>query len=148
MTTQVQARDALFDAIEDALAADSITTSIVRQYDNVRSDTPSGVDAQGRPLPYIRTTVRGIDGAQDTMGDVGNRRFTSQGIVTVQIFTAPGDGHALSDTIVPVVRRAMQSLRSPNGVWLTNISPPIEVGVTGAWFQVNVRAFFTYEEVA
>jgi len=148
MTTITQARDALIGAMDAALAADAITTAIARQYDDVRADQPTAVDAAGKPVPFIRMTVRHVDGGQDTMGNVGNRRFVSRGILTVQVFTAPGDGHKLSDTIVPIVRRAMQSLRSPNAVWLFDVSPPLEIGVTGAWFQVNVRGAFTYEEVA
>tara|TARA_R110000851_G_scaffold268071_2_gene420691 strand:+ start:20063 stop:20509 length:447 start_codon:yes stop_codon:yes gene_type:complete len=148
MTSPTTARDVMQSTIETALAADPITTGIIRQFDNFKVDPPEGVDAEGRAVPYIRTTVRHAGGTQETLGNVGNRRYDSTGVLTVQIFTAPGDGHALSDTIVPIVRTAMQALRSANGVWLGEISPPIEIGITGAWFQVNVTAAFTYEEVA
>jgi len=148
MTSPTLARDTLVGALRTAWLASGVTSAIELQYDNARDDTPEGTDSEGRPLPFGRITMRHAGGTQETAGNVGNRRFDSTGVVTVQIFTAPGDGHALSDQIVAVVRAAMQALRSPNGVWLTDISPPIELGRTGVWFAVNVTATFTYEEVA
>lgn len=148
MTSPTIARDTLVGALRTAWLASGVTSGIELQYDNVKADPPTGVDAEGLPDPYGRITLRHAAGTQETLGNVGNRRFDSLGTVTVQIFTAPGDGHTLSDQIVAVVRAAMQALRSPNGVWLSDISPPLEIGISGAWFQVNVAATFTYEEVA
>mgnify|MGYP003671982083 CR=1 FL=1 len=148
MTSPTIARDTLIDALRTSWLASATTVNIELQFDNVRDDTPTGQDSEGRPLPFGRITMRHVGGDQETLGNVGARRFGSGGTVTVQIFTAPGDGHALSDVIAAEVRAAMQALRSPNGVWLNEISPPIEIGRTGTWFQVNVAASFSYEEVA
>ena len=148
MTSPTTARNTLVGALRTAWLASGTTSAIELQYDNVRDDPPTGVDAEGRPLPFGRITMRHTGGTQETLGNVGARKFDSGGVVTMQIFTAPGDGHALSDVIVAEVRAAMQALRSPNGVWLSEISPPIEIGRTGTWFQVNVTATFAYEEVA
>lgn len=148
MTSALEARDALIGAIRTGWLADGTSAPIPLHYDDVKADPPSTTDAEGRPDPYARVTMRHVGGEQDTLGGVGNRRFMSSGVVTVQLFTAPGDGHALSDALASIVRGILFGLRSPNGVWVFDVSPPLEVGVTGAWFQTNVTATFRYQEVA
>ena len=147
MTTLAEARDALIGALRTGWLDDSTSAPVPLLYDNVKGDPPEGEDAYGRALPFSRITMRHIVGGQTSMGSIGNRRFDSEGILTQQIFTAPGDGHTFGDELAQISKGILRALTSVSSVWLTNIEV-IEIGITGTWFQVNVQATFHYEEVA
>jgi len=78
---------------------------------------------------------------------VGMRRFRRTGLLTVQIFTPPGDGQVLSDQLTIIVKNAFEGVTTSPGrvmfrdVWLR------EVGQGGNFYQVNVLAEFEYDEV-
>jgi hypothetical protein len=147
MTTATQARDAIMLLLRTAwTATGAVTEEIPLHWDNVVTEKP-GEDEFGKALPWARVTVRHNTGAQDTLAAIGLRRFLSGGTVTVQIFTPFGDGHALSDQIVEVVRAAIRATPVVHTVWFHNTSVA-EIGQDGPWFNVNVEAVFRYQEVA
>lgn len=140
--TVAQARDAVIELIDVAWKAGPPTDTVPMHYDNVVSDKPGGTTETD---PFARTTVRILSSPQSTQGRI---RFLTSGTVTVQVFTAVGDGHTLSDSLVQV---ALDTLRGHvgdvDGLWFFN-AVANEIGVDGPWFQTNVEAFFRFQEDA
>lgn len=144
MTTQVEARDAINNAINVAWLASGVTGAIELQWDNVKAD-PVGEDANGNSLPYARVTVRHFTSTQETLAGPGNRKHQTEGAVTVQIFTPTGDGHTLADSIVPVLKTALRNV-SIGDLWFFDVRVN-EIGqAQGPWFQQNLIAGFRYTE--
>jgi len=143
VTTQTAARDAIIDTLRDAWLADPITVGIELQYDNVKADPP-GEDAAGNALPFARITVRHQISPQETIGGVGNRKHLTEGLVTVQVFTASGDGHTLPDQIAEILKAAMRNVRVGD-LWFFDVRVN-EIGTDGPWFNQNVLGNFRYEE--
>ena len=147
VTTTV-ARDEIYGLFKTAWDGDVASSSVLVLYENVPGEPPDAVNtATGKLPPYARVSVRHFTGGQSTLsGGLGRRTFSRNGAVTVQIFTPIGDGLALSDTLVPIARNAYEGVDTASGVWFRNVRH-VEVGPTGAWYQVNVIADFTYDEI-
>lgn len=138
--TYTEARDSILTLIRTAWLADGNSSGIPLLWWDVAQDPPE----MGA---WARVTVRHGTGFQATLaGETGNRRFTRPGVVTVQIFTPSGDGLELSDILAIIAARALEGVRTDNGVWFKNVSAP-EIGHDGKWFQRNVTADFEYDEV-
>tara|TARA_R110000851_G_scaffold120002_1_gene248081 strand:- start:23423 stop:23872 length:450 start_codon:yes stop_codon:yes gene_type:complete len=149
MTSTSEAVDALFGAVVTAWGLSASATGLPLEYADVKAD-PAGesVDGNNRTLGYGRVTLNHTAGLQGTMGNVGNRQFSSNGIFTIQIFTPAGDGYTLGRAIGSDMITALRALRSPNGVSLNNISPPLESGITGAYSMILITADVSYRERA
>lgn len=147
MTTIQEARAIIQSGVTAAWQAAAVSTGVELQYDDTKSanDGSPGEDgATANPLPYARSSVRIVDGAQSTMG--ARRRFRSEGVATVQIFTPRNDGHVLGDQLAKVVLDFFRNYaHTPGGVWFFD-AHAIEVGVTGAWSQINAKATFRFQE--
>lgn len=141
------ARDAVVLTILTAWQAGGApSASVPMHYDNVKADKPGEDGTTTNAGPWARTTVRTTDSPQSTMGK--RRRYLTEGTVTVQIFTAVGDGHALGDTLAQVVLDALRAVSgSPDTLWFFDATAN-EIGVDGPWFQINVGAIFRYQETA
>ena len=144
--TLTQARDAVFSVIDTAWKASGAASELVpMHYDNVSADKPGESAQTTEAGPWGRTTVRVISSPQSTQGS--QRRYLTEGIVTVQVFTAQGDGHALGDSLCAVVLDALRAhVPSSDGLWFFD-AVANEIGQDGPWFQTNVGASFRYQEV-
>ena len=130
-----QARDEILTLFRTAWLADPTAAVIPLFYWDVRHNSP-------KSDPFARVTVRHTIGNND---GITNRRFTREGIITVQIFTMFGEGLSSSDVLSKVAADAFQGKSTPGGVWFRNVRLN-EVGQDGEFFQVNVLADFTYDE--
>lgn len=146
--TITTARDEMLSAFIDTWGADPSSSSVQVLYENVPGEPPTEVDpATGKLPPYVRVSVRHFTGGQTTLsGAVGTRTFRRDGLVTIQIFTPTGDGFVMSDTLVPIAKRAYEGKATASGIWFRNVRNT-EVGTSGAWFQTNILADFTYDEI-
>jgi hypothetical protein len=143
--TLEQARNAVGSLVNLAWLAAPVSSAIPMLWDNVKGDKPGEDGSTTNVAPYAETTIRVIDSPQTTQG---RRRFTTTGVVTVQIFTAFGDGNTLGDTLSQVILNALRGhVGSTDGFWVFDIVPA-EVGRTGPWFQMNVGASFSFQELA
>lgn len=115
-------------------------------YDNVKGEIPgTEIGSTGRATAWARTTVRVLEQPQVTQGS--RRRYQSEGVVSVQVFTPVGDGHALGDTYAQVLLDALRGhVGSTDGLWIFDAAVA-EIGTDGPWFQVNVSASFRWQEV-
>lgn len=113
-------------------------------YEDSDKQPPDGEDP---PLTWARVTVRHVFSAQSALSDdAGKRRYTRDGLVTIQLFTPFNEGLSNADTIASLLQGAFLGVSTPNGVWFRNVRTN-EVGVDGPWFQTNVLADFRYDEV-
>lgn len=142
----MQARDVVIGIIDAAWKASPMSSSVPMLYDNVKGDAPDDLTpSTTNAAPFARTTVRILVAPQSTQG--ARRRFLTTGIVSVQVFTAAGDGHAAGDALAQVIIDELRGhVGSAQGVWFYDVVPQ-EIGVQGAHFQINVSASFRYQEV-
>lgn len=139
--TQRTARSEISDLIVAAFPAG--TYNIV--WNNVAEDkVPAPVAGGGT---WLRVTINNDDEFQAALTDASLQRYTTVGTVVVQIFVPPGTGLRAADDAAIVAKNAFRGTRTPGGVTFENVRSR-EVGPSGGWFQVNVLATFTYDEVA
>lgn len=148
MATVAVARDEIYGIFKDAWDASVDTSSILVLYENVPGEPPDDVDTTtGKIPPFARVSVRHFTGQQTTLsGAIGQRTFSREGVVTAQIFTPTGDGLTQSDVLTEVAKNAFEGARTASDVWFINVRV-VEVGPSGAWFQVNVLADFRYDAI-
>lgn len=138
--TADQARDimlAVFKAAWDLLG------SPAGSFPAVYSDVPGNVPTT--ETVWARVTVRhAVSRARSLSGSVGTKRYENTGILWVQVFGPIGDGsiavYAASQAVVNAYRDAKTS------VLFRNVTL-VEVGSSGAFERVDVKADFEYDEV-
>jgi hypothetical protein len=97
--------------------------------------------------PWARVTFTHVTGRQATLSwETGNRRFARTGLLAVEVFVPIGEGSQKGYTLGKLVLDAFEGEASPGGVWFRNVKMR-ESGVEKGWFQVNVTAEATYDEV-
>ena len=117
------------------------TTGFIAVYENVRGDKPTTT------APWARASLRNVTGRQATLANHdGVRRWRRDGILTIQIFVPLGEGLQEGYSLSKVVTDALEGTSTPSAVWFRNVSVN-EIGPDGEWFQFNVLAEFTYDEV-
>lgn len=145
--TVEEARDTALAVVHTAwTASGAASEDVPLLFDNVKGDPPDLGTVAGRVDPYARASVRILVSDQSTQGR--QRRYLSEGSLSVQIFTAPGDGWGLADQLSRVVVNALRGhAGTPDGLWFFEVGA-FEVGQTGAWRQVNAEARFRFQETA
>jgi len=109
-------------------------------------------DEEGKPGPkahnkaWARCIVRHGGGSQRTLGGRGSRRFSREGFVFVQVFVPRGEGVTLADRLGKIASTAFEGNATPGGIWFRNVRA-IEVGSDAQWYQMNVVAEFTYDDI-
>ncbi len=115
----------------------------VAQYDGTHGDAPNQKE------PWARVIVRHVGGGAASLGNFqGKKRWRRVGVMTAQLFAkANQDGLTELDALAKLIQNAYESPADPgHGVWYRNVRVN-EVGQDGDWFQFNVIADFTYDEV-
>lgn len=110
------------------------------QWPNVAFEKPSA------PSPWARATVHFAPGPQSLTGGLGTTRYERRGLLTVQIFTAPGEGTSSASMLAETLMTAYEGASTPNGVWFRNARAD-HVGPSEGWWQTNFRVDFVFEEV-
>lgn len=142
--TLTQARDAVVSLVRTAWIAGPSSAAIPLAFDNVKFDKPGEDGSTTEAGPWAKITTRIISAGSETQG---NRRFTTEGVLTVQIFTPTGDGNTLGDVLSQFVLDTLRAhVGTASGVWFFDATPN-EIGLEGPWFQHNVTASFRYQEI-
>ena len=102
----------------------------------------AGEDYESGSTAWVRFSMQNEDSTQNTMGVSGNRYFTRQGRVFVQIFTPINAGLYDADTLAEAARTILEG-KTIDGVHIYGVSTR-EVGPDGQWFFTLVEAPFTY----
>lgn len=98
--------------------------------------------------PWVRVAIRHRDSDQESVGDVGARKFTRSGSLFVQCFSPLAvNGLVSSDTLAATARGIFEGVTlTPENVRFTDCVVR-EIGDDGdGYFQVNVECFFNYTE--
>lgn len=133
MTTINQARKAIYDKF---LADWGATTPFVM--DNEEFDEP-------QTAQWARLSVKGMPNSDLTLGRIGNRKFTREGILFIQIFVPAEEGTSNGDALATQARNIFEGERV-NGVWFTSMDVS-EPGSDGKWYPYLIQGIFNYEQV-
>jgi len=150
MTTVAEAYTQIIDIFRTAWLADGNSSVVPIVYDNVEgSDPPDGEDpVTNRVLPWCRISVRDTIEDQECLGPPGQRRFKNEGIVTVEIYTAVGDGYALGDVLARVAKLSFRGNSTSGGVHFFRVTSR-KLGrdpLKRAWARVDVTADYWHED--
>jgi hypothetical protein len=98
--------------------------------------------------PWVRIFIEHTGSQQVSYGPTGARRYERNGQVTVQIFTpiAVGGGLTRLEELAVIARDAYEGVGTASGIFFRN-SRISEVGVSEAWWQMNVVLDFQYDEM-
>lgn len=138
MTTQAQAREAIYKRFIDAWAAIPRTEPVTLDNESFRQPSPSS--------SWIRVSIRHRGAEQETMGPVGSRKFARTGVVFVQVFTPADTGTALSDLLIGLSRDIFEGVSIVGTTIRFNGVSTREVGPDGKWYSALVEAPFEYDE--
>lgn len=132
------------DDILDVFKAAWDTTGFTAVYDEegVAGKIPATQD------PWSRVSVRHATGEQASLsGGTGTKRYRSTGFVMMQIFTPIGESLVQARQLAQLLKVAYQGITTPRQVWFRRARLN-EVGSDGDWYQINVIADFTYDEIS
>lgn len=133
MTTRNEASEAIYTRWRDNW------TYTPYLFDNERPDVLPAV-------PWVRLVIRELEGQQETLAAVGNRRFLRRAMVVIQVFTELNQGIKASDELVHLARSVFEGTRF-SGVWFLH-GNVFDIGVTQeGLYQTNLQILFNYEEV-
>lgn len=110
-------------------------TSAPLEYDNIDSQRPESVTTFGR------ATVRFRDGDIAALG-TGMHRIT--GFIFVQVFVPHGDGKSGAYAIAQALVDALRVPGQVNNIWFRRPGAE-DIGSDGTYYQVNVKAEFTFD---
>lgn len=115
-----------------------VYASLPVMYDDVKTDRPTDGG-------FLRLNLHHTGGDQRTMGSEGNRKFERLGMLTIQVFTAIGDGQTKSDLIVDIIKNIFEGRKSSvSGIWFRAVTWK-RVGVSAGFWQTNIFVNFEYE---
>lgn len=140
-----EAIDEINGTLKTALDANSTTQNIRVDYDDRKPPNENDGD-----VSWIRATILHNDGGftdSSLSGDFGQRSFGRNGTIIVQVFTPLKRGTDLNYDIVSIILSAFEGRRSVGeSVWFRN-SRFSEKGRDRAWFRIDVKSDFVYDEV-
>jgi hypothetical protein len=132
----LQARDFMLSVFKQAWD----TTGLFAAYDDLPASKPSGQSA------WARASITHATGGQGSLSnESGVRRWDRTGVLSVQVFAPVGDGIKTCYALATLVSSAFESSQGSD-VWFRNVRLN-EAGVDGAFYQINVLADFSYEDV-
>lgn len=142
--TFTQARDYLGAIIKSASDAQGWPVD----WEDVAKSDAGSFPPSDQTLTWIRPRIRHVAGGQRTLGGAtGLKRFGRTGVIVVQVFTPRGTGLSRPDLNAKVLMDAFdKAVPDSTGVWLRNAAVN-EIGPDGAYFQMNITAEFSYDEV-
>ena len=134
-----EARERMYKAFSDGWGT---TTPFV--FDNESFKPPAKAD-------FVRVAARHRDSAQETLGDVGNRKFERSGALFLQFFSplnkGLGSATAGPDFLVNKGRALFEGVTlAPENIRFTNVIVR-EIGPTeDGYYQTNAECLFGYTE--
>ena len=132
----LEARDAVNKVMLDAWIAAGYDPVNVR-WSLVPGDMPT------EEVVWAKAAPQHYDGGQQTFGGHGNRVFNNEGTYWVQVFAPVGGGGEAVHTAATAILKALRDSKNIS-VWFRNAKMK-EVGISGAFDQINVLADFTYD---
>ena len=137
MTTINEATSAIYSRFETQF--NTVTPFL---FDNEDANTEIEPNESGEA--WVRLVVRHIGSQQETLGQVGNRKYMRSGLILVQVFTPKNEGRKASDDLVEEIRDIYEGTNF-GGVIVNNVVNR-EVGPQDDEYQVVVEAAFNYHQ--
>ncbi len=133
MTTIAESRKLIYERFILQWGGTSLFT-----FDNEQFDEPED-------QPWVRLTVLNILGKQDTLGEIGNRRYNREAYIKAQVFTVVNEGRQKADELTTKIQNIYEGFRI-SGLYVDN-STINELGTDGKWLMSIVDIHFFYEEL-
>ena len=135
MTTITAARATIYQEYFDNAAAITVATDLT--FENEEYDKPVAT-------PWVRLSMRHFGGGQESLGDVGSRKFNREGSVFVQVFIPQDQGLSAADIIAQEAREIFEG-KTLSGIRLFTAEIR-EVGLTDGYHLILVEIGFEYTE--
>lgn len=135
--TALDFRNRLFTAFETFWAERTVIAVPNVAFD-AECDVPAGDTA------FVRLYILGdANGQVRNSNSVDRNHWSRPGKFTVEVYVRQGGD---LDEAYALAEAAIEFLESPGvaDAWLTQITPPQEIGPDGTWFLVTVGASFVY----
>lgn len=136
-----------------AMAEESILSAFHTAWANrTPVEWPNLADQDGKPplntgnVSWARFTILHGGSDQHSFGGEGERTFTREGRLMVQIFVPAGKRGLEEATTLAMVAANAYEGKTLGGVRFYRVGSKT-VGQDGPWFQVNVSADFEFDEV-
>lgn len=136
MTTTQVARETIYQTFANEIGLD-LDTRVT--FANEDFNPPVGQS-------WTRLAMIHQTGNQETLQEVGFRRFLREGIISVQLFFPLNDGLRNTDALIATARAIFEGRTLAGPIWCTDANV-FEIGPSDGWFQVNIDTNFAYEEV-
>lgn len=134
MVTTLQARRDIVQEFIDEWGATSPFT-----VDNEVFTPPAGA-------AWVRIVVRHDGSTLEAIGGVGNNKYQRTGRAVIQVFTPINQGVEEADSLAQAARAIFEGITLSSNAIRFNDGVIREIGPDGEWYQVNVEAFFQYDE--
>jgi hypothetical protein len=136
MTTITAARESLYTEFYNSFTG---VPQARITFDNEKFDPPEDVS-------WVRFAVRHFGGGQESLGDVGARKFNRTGAAFVQVFIPQDTGIRDADTLAQEARTVLEGKTLLSGAVRTFDSEIREIGLNDGYFMVVVETRFEYTE--
>lgn len=138
-TTEI-ARNEMFAAVVAGLAG---FVGVTMKWQG--KDTPDPPENQSL---YTFATINTANEGQASLANAfSEMRWRSEGTLVVQCFAPLNKGSIESAMAMALaLKRHFRRLATPGGVWFRNVSAK-ESGRDSAWYQVNFKATFSFDEI-
>jgi len=135
MVNVIDAREAIYATFVAAWGTTSALT-----LDGEAFSPPAGA-------PFVRLAVRHTGSQQESLGDVGNRKFNRVGSVFVQVFAPKDQGARVADQLAHAARAILEGTHFSGSDIRIFAAATRELGPDeDGYYQVNVEAAFDYTE--
>lgn len=150
-------RDQIFAQFQTVLPD---TTAIIGEflrvvYQGTEATIQNGVLIQGKQPTdkfWARISLQTAMEQQSTLradvGSVQKRRYTSNGLIFVQIFSPVNrvENYALATKLASLIKTAFRGKQTDGCIWFTNVRVQ-ELPKEEAWFRLNVVSEYQYDEI-
>ena len=139
MTTDVEATNAIYTRFIDNWSSTPFT------FENEAFDLATQVPAGDS---WVRLSVDELSSNQETLGNVGNRKYKRLGIAVLQIFTPKDTGvtdSSGSRTLISEFRALFEGIRLGSLIFFDVTWSKIDED--GSYIQTNSEVVFMYEEI-
>lgn len=95
--------------------------------------------------PYVRITIRPNLRRLKSIAGEGNRLYTRNGILFVEVFTPTGDGNTEANELCELIENQFEGVSSPYYVWFTECRI-LQNGAEGLWSRNTVTVEWESEQ--
>lgn len=133
------ARDEMFARVKEIVDAMDSSIRPLMTWEDVSGTGPSDLS------PWVNTFMQSFSGSQSSLtGPESKKRWTTEGLLVMQVRTKVGEGSQLSDLISSTIRSGFRGHSTPGGAWFRNPRKQL-IGAEGGWNRVDVLVDFLYD---